>query len=737
MSTGLIAPSDISPLPPFGGELLRRPPHDPTWIPLDARGGWRATTLDGTEQQAGIGALALQPAPGSGRSVAEETGSFGGVRLPSNLAQAADSTLYLLDRADLAMKRFDVCHCRFVPVPCYGGQGSDARHLNGSTAIAICGGNLLVCDPGNHRLVVIALKGFVVRAVWTAPITTALPAPWEPVDVACDGRGRAYVADRANRAVHVFAATGIWQRWSALPAAPRFVAVDCHDVLYVVLAGESAARVLATDGWPRPNVTRPQDLAPSFPSAPLPSTSTGAVDVSALCCQPEGSVWVDEHGVPLPTPPPAEPPQYQKSGTYISEALDSRLFRCQWHRIVLDGIVPRGSSVVVSTYTSEAEVPAEVIAALDDEAWETRQMLRGTARAWDALVRSGGGRYLWLRLSFTGNGSVTPSIAAARVEFPRISMRRYLPAVFGDDPSLTDFTDRFLSLFDTTFRSIEREVDEQAQYFDAQSAPAEAERPGGIDFLSYLASWLGVTLDRAIPEARRRELLRNAGRTFPIRGTREALHRSLLIFLGLEPRQICGERGPRPCTCSPPPPNCRPEPPCSYTWQDPPLLLEHYQIRRWLFVGAGRLGDESRLWGERITHRAHLDRGAEIGVSRLDTTPDPLHDPFLVYAHRYTAFVPARVGRDPGQRRALTNLLSAESPAHTQYTIEYVEPRFRIGVQATVGFNSVVGRYPSGVRLGETPIGPASVLSSPAWSAGGPSLQLGTASRIGSTTRLE
>jgi hypothetical protein len=167
------------------------------------------------------------------------------------------------------------------------------------------------------------------------------------------------------------------------------------------------------------------------------------------------------------------------------------------------------------------------------------------------------------------------------------------------------------------------------------------------------------------------------------------------------------------------------------------LLLEHYQIRRWLFVGAGRLGAEAKLWSERITRRAHLDHGAEIGVSRLDTTPDPLHDPFLVYAHKFTAFVPAAVGRDPGQRRALSNLLADESPAHTQFTIEYVEPRFRIGFQSTVGFDAVVGRYPSGVHLGETPIGPASVLGSPPWMAGGPTLQVGTASRIGTTTRLE
>ena len=156
-----------------------------------------------------------------------------------------------------------------------------------------------------------------------------------------------------------------------------------------------------------------------------------------------------------------------------------------------------------------------------------------------------------------------------------------------------------------------------------------------------------------------------------------------------------------------------------------------------MFLGAGRLGDEARLWGERIVGRLRAGRGAEIGVTRIDTTPDPLHDPFLVYAHKFTAFVPAQAGRDPGQRRALTNLLLAESPAHTQFHIEFVEPRLRIGVQSTIGFDAVVGRYPSGVVLGATALGPASVLDGSPESRGGPSMRIGADARIGTTTRLE
>ena len=61
--------------------------------------------------------------------------------------------------------------------------------------------------------------------------------------------------------------------------------------------------------------------------------------------------------------------------------------------------------------------------------------------------------------------------------YPRVSLRRFLPAVFGEDPTLSSFLDRFLSIFDTTMRSVEREIDNQARYFDPASAPATS-KPG-------------------------------------------------------------------------------------------------------------------------------------------------------------------------------------------------------------------------------------------------------------------
>ena len=172
---------------------------------------------------------------------------------------------------------------------------------------------------------------------------------------------------------------------------------------------------------------------------------------------------------------PATPPAlFLKNGTYISQALDSRIYRCQWHRIVLNGTFPKGTRVRVSTFTAETELPGDLM--LDPQVrWETnRDAARLDAGTFDCLVMNRGGRYLWLKLELRGDGQRAPEISSVAIEFPRISLRRYLPAVFGEEPSAADFTDRFLSIFDTTLRSIETTIDDQAQLFDPRSTPAVA-----------------------------------------------------------------------------------------------------------------------------------------------------------------------------------------------------------------------------------------------------------------------
>jgi len=248
--------------------------------------------------------------------------------------------------------------------------------------------------------------------------------------------------------------------------------------------------------------------------------------------------------------------------------------------------------------------------------------------------------------------------------------------------------------------------------------------------------WIGLTLNRQWPEAKRRKFLKQAGRLFDLRGTREGLWRELLLFLDLEPHACCAGSAPQ-ARCHPAPSNCAPVQAQDCAWRPPPLILEHFKLRRWLFLGAGRLGDQAVLWGKRIVNRSQLDETAQVGHTQLITLPDPLRDPFHVYAHRFTVFIPASFRTSVPHRKALLSLIKNAQPAATQAQIEYVEPRFRIGIQSMIGFDSVIARYPAGVTLNQTPLGPASVLTAPPAKAGGPSLEIGTQSRIGSTAKLD
>lgn len=714
---------------------LAQPPHDPlSWL-LNTRTGWHEAELTDIELFAEPEGLALAPVPDTIPSLTEPGGSFGGLTTPANVALGPDGTIFLLDASTGQLKVFDSCECVFKTVPCFGGAGSGPRELLNPHGIGICGGNLFVCDTGNHRLSVFSLNSFALRAVWRPP-ATKVTNDWEPYDIAFDRLGRVFVSDGANGCIHRFAPSGQWQARLDGFGTVKDIAIDCRDQLYVVTEGvDRTVRVVDLDGKDINTATRADLLKPEFPSLPF-VVEPGRLNLCSIC-RTQTACFFDLNGNAIPNPVPLPPPQFAKQGTYLSAELDSSLYKCQWHRVVIRGQIPTGTSIKVMTYSGETPQPKEYIQTLPDDVWTTNQIARQLEDGvFDCLITSDEGRFLWLQLRLKGNGAATPVIESIKIEFPRISLRRYLPAVFGEDAAGANFTDRFLSIFDTTFRSIEKVIDTEARFFDPLSAPAKGVG-GSRDFLSFIASWIGLTLDRHLSEEKRRQLVRRAASLYSLRGTTEGLRRQLLFFLGMEPEANCCP-GDKPLkTCTPPPSNCVvPEKtPCK--WTPPPLILEHFQLRRWLFLGQGRLGDQAVLWGRRIVNRSQLDETAEVGQTQLLTTQDPFRDPFHVYAHKFSAFVPACFGKSDSLRRGLENLINAERPAHTQHQLIFVEPRFRIGFQSMIGLDSVVGRYPSeGITLNQTSLGNASLLSAAPNRQGGPSFEV-SQSRVGTSTKLD
>jgi phage tail-like protein len=375
---------------------------------------------------------------------------------------------------------------------------------------------------------------------------------------------------------------------------------------------------------------------------------------------------------------------------------------------VMQAAIAVGTQVSIETFTAEdAKTDLEVLS-LPDERW-TLSATNSTVGEcdWDCLVQSTPGRYLWLRLKMQSDGQNSPCIDWLRLFYPRQSSLQYLPAAYSDDDVSRRFLDQFLSIFDTLRDAIGDRITNIAALFDPMATPATVTGPGATDFLTWLADWLGLTLDRHWPEDRRRKLLKNAWRLYRLRGTPAGLKLHLELYTGIEPQ-----------------------------------ILEHFKLRRWMNAGGARLGDQSALWGADIVDRLQLDVHAQLDTVQLIDTGDPLTDPFSKEAYQFTVFVPLRgqLSTDP-QADALTQqtvqrIIEMAKPAHTLGYLQMTRPRFRVGIQAFIGKDTVIGSYPDRIVEGQSKLGYDTTLSQSPDEKGPPAMRIGNTTRIGASTLL-
>jgi phage tail-like protein len=502
---------------------------------------------------------------------------------------------------------------------------------------------------------------------------------------------------------------------------PTHLAIDRLGRLYVVDANKYV-KVLNNQGWVVGQVSNTSDVIGNFQPTAVAIDAQGKLILSTRngihrfdleaggrydgYCAPLSShctgMAVDGAGRLFTIQKPGtiaevpKPKELEKEGTYYSRAINSDLYQCLWHRLVLDFSMPlpTGTSLSISTYTAEEELTAEKIQGLEKSTWQTGQVWRkedwqiGQGNKKDCLILSPSGRYLWLKIELKGNGVDTPVLQRLKIYYPRQSYLQYLPAIYQADPVSKDFLDRFLSIFETIFSSIEDKIDRMPRYLD----------PDGVspDFLPWLASWLDIAFDPNWTLETRRQLLRKAPELYRQRGTLNGLKQLLKLALGVDAQ-----------------------------------ILEHFQLRRWIFLTQqSDLGGRSQLWGNSIVQRLQLDENSRIGDFALIGTGDPLRDPFHVYAHKFSVFVPADQCHSELVERRLRDLLDREKPAHTEYTLCKVEPRFRVGVQSTVGLDTQVGTYPQMVLNHSAILGYDTLLSS------APENQVSALPRVGSSTRV-
>lgn len=97
-----------------------------------------------------------------------------------------------------------------------------------------------------------------------------------------------------------------------------------------------------------------------------------------------------------------------------------------------------------------------------------------------------------------------------------------LPAIYHDDGKMQDF----VLAFDESLAPVIAVLDNLAAYLDPLLAP--------VDFVGWLAGWVGLAVDDDWPPARRRELVARTVELYRWRGTARGLREAVALHSGTE-----------------------------------------------------------------------------------------------------------------------------------------------------------------------------------------------------------
>jgi phage tail-like protein len=279
--------------------------------------------------------------------------------------------------------------------------------------------------------------------------------------------------------------------------------------------------------------------------------------------------------------------------------------------------------------------------------------------AGDLLALTPPSRYLWLAAVLQGDGTVTPTVRQVRLEYDAPGWLRFLPAIYRNDPIAALFLERALALFRSFLEDEYGAIAELPALFDANAAPDGDAHPTWLD---WLASWFATDLDERWSEATRRTTVGSAFRRDAWRGTRGSLRRLVGLYAGVTP------------------------------WIDELGV----GASAWSLGVVSRLGFDTTLCAESpegavLGDTAVVDRSALIDAASYGT---PL---FADIANRFTARVYAAelpLDAVAATLARVRTVLDREKPAHTTYDLCVIEPAMRVGSQALVGIDTIVGGAP-------------------------------------------
>ncbi len=517
-------------------------------------------------------------------------------------------------------------------------KGPEGDPLNEVIDLGIdIGKSIYLLEYGKKRILKIGRDGKIAEKFGSELLS-------QPTDIAVDWDGDIYVLD-SKKGVHKFRSDGTFEQTIPIEGfTPKGLSVDARKQIFV---GESSGVPLRIKTIHR--------LDPDGKITPIWSYR-GAI--RRLITDSKGNLYViSDQGSRLTFLEYTTKNSLNKEdlfkGFYISKPIDSQDPETRWHRFILEGMFEEGTQAEFLYYISDKCLGGNEIKLLPEESWKKgiseASSIQGEERRSALFLEDIQGRYLWFKISLFGNETLSPLVKTLTLFFPRRSYLDDLPATYKEDPVSSRFLERFLSIFESVFYEIDFTVEHLSFFFDAVGTPS--------DFLSWLGSWLALSLDDNWAEDKKRRLIQSAISLYKKRGTREGLEAMIAL----------------------------------YTGRKPPFIVENFHLKRI---------PQGKEWESCQDMEALFSPSDKTTVGNLGETPlsETLFgkDPFC-----FCVFLTDSIFSE-NTLNAIKKIIEDQKPAHTCYGLKVLEPWFYLDMHTYLGVNTALTK-PSFI-LGKTSV---------------------------------
>jgi phage tail-like protein len=730
---------------------------------LNLRNAWPKFRFQGLQNDGGALRLAMRPgALQLSDKIRSGIPFNAGLTGPAGIGIDSEGNIYLPDASGHQVLRWRSCDGVVTRLGCFGGEGSEPGQLKSPAAVLIGPrGALYVADTGNHRIQIFDLATLQLREIW-GQTSSGVPAPAnevgrfnKPSDLTADSNGFIYVVDEGNRRIQKFSPDGrvieaFWEQLKkevVVPEAPASIAtilVDDNERLLILDRARSRSRLLVyqTDGaFDDLHTRRWTDLVRDLPGGLVfiseKNCLAGVEARHGLVFDPDGKflgavpgqraasarLLLDQQGRFLVQPGTtgigslALGQSFAETGNFLAGPFAEQELPRRWQGVkaVVEPL-PANAHLQFFTYTSNDNAvpdwpPSEI----------NNDIVQAGPNVWRAAPMDGlefriihdPAVFLWIGAVFQGDGNGSPALLQIRLDYEHDGWLRYLPEIYAREDVRGTFLERSLATFESQLASVQNEIDDLPRLFDPWATTDQLP----ASWLDWLATWVAFDLDETWTPVQRRTALGSAFELLGRRGTVQGLREFISLYAGAD---VLIEEPARQASV--------------WALAEEPSAEIAVSTNRTSDapLGLGSLGFTTMLAAAE-PQGAVLGTTATVDGSHIIDRSDYGAPLFEDLAHRFCVHVHASDVTSPGAMENLRSVIDREKPAHTTYQICVTEPLMRVGAQARLGVDAIIGgRLPDFVLDNGLQLGRDASLAAPE----GLSRTIGPDARVGVGTRL-